>query len=86
MGTTSFGIPNYWTGVIKKFFLGIDVKEKLACDGVYKYEEKDNNWFRFAKMPQPRNHHAAVYCKGALYLLGTVCRKNQGENIIIKTL
>jgi len=21
-------------------------------------------------MPQPRNHHAAVYCKGALYLLG----------------
>ena len=49
---------------------GIDTKQKVPSDGVYKYEERENAWLRFAKMPQPRNHHATVYCKGALYVLG----------------
>ncbi|XP_076805817.1 kelch-like protein 38 isoform X2 [Clavelina lepadiformis] len=49
---------------------GIDTKQKVASDGVYKYEERENSWLRFAKMQQPRNHHASVYCKGALYIIG----------------
>ena len=51
-------------------FLGIDIKEKFASDSVYRFEEKDNKWYRFAKLPQHRNHHAAIYCKGALYIIG----------------
>nr|XP_039267769.1 kelch-like protein 18 [Styela clava] len=49
---------------------GIDTKSKSASDGVYKYEERENSWSRFARLQQPRNHHAAVYCKGYLYILG----------------
>ncbi|XP_078489184.1 kelch-like protein 36 [Ciona intestinalis] len=49
---------------------GIDTKQKTASDGVYRYEERDNSWLRFARMQEPRNHHAAVYCKGALYIIG----------------
>lgn len=46
------------------------MKETNPSEGIYKYEEKDNRWIRFAKLQQPRNHHAAVYCKGYLYILG----------------